>query len=189
MGYRHYMYEVEKSLVEEIENMTREELIKRFMPEDDQEYFYHGNIPKEEIHELGKYIEYADQIQATGRPLFNRKETREALDEYDMYVIGKEGFLKLIKLYQKFVIDYYHSLLVDDDENDFRVFNPRTAAQKQEHHVQIMINEWERGNAVNMSEDREEITTSWKYEYAIFELIRKFKTFDFENKAILFYGW
>lgn len=189
MGYRHYMYGIDKTVVEEIKDMSREELIKRFMPNEEQDYFYHANLPTEEIYELGKYIEFVDQIQATGKPLFNRKDTKEELEDYDMYVIGREGLIKLIEIYRGFVVDYYKSLLVDDDEKDVMVFNPRKAQQKQEHHIQTIINEWERGFAINTDENTDVITTSWKYEYSLFELVRILKTFNFEQKTILFYGW
>lgn len=189
MGYRHYMYAIDKSVVEQIKDMTREELIKRFMPQNEQDYFYHGNLPTEEIYELGKYIEFADQIQATGKPLFTHNDTREETEDYDFYVIGKEGWLKLIEIYRGFVVKNYKSLLVDDDKNDLMVYEPKTAEQKQKYHIESTLREWERGFAINTNENTEAITASWKYEYSLFELIRILKTFDFENKAILFYGW
>lgn len=34
----------------------------------------------------------------------------------------------------------------------------------------------------------DEVTNSWKYEYVIFELVRIYKTFDFDNKLLLFCG-
>lgn len=191
MGYRHYMYSIDKSVVEEIKDMSIEELNNRFTPvkERDEDYFYHRNLPTEEIYELGKYIEFADQIQATGKRLFSSEDTHKALEEYDMYVIGKEGFLKLIEIYQKKVIDYYKSLLVDDKEDDFTVYEPKTSKQKQKYHIESTLREWERGMAINLSDKTEAITHSWKYEYSLFELVKVLKTFDFENKAILFYGW
>lgn len=183
------MYSIDKSVVEEIKDMSIEELTKRFMPTGEQDYFYHRNLPTEQLYELGKYIEYADQIQATGKPLFTKEDTHKALEEYDMYVIGEEGFRKLIEIYQNIVVGYYESLLVTDDENDLYIYEPKTAEQKQQQHVKTYLTEWKRGFAINLDTDVEEITHSWKYEYALFELVRKFKTFDFKNKAILFYGW
>ena len=41
----------------------------------------------------------------------------------------------------------------------------------------------------NLKEDNSEIVSSWRYEYAIFEMVRLFKTFDWENNYLLFYGW
>lgn len=35
----------------------------------------------------------------------------------------------------------------------------------------------------------DEITTSWKYEYNVFELVRIYKTFDWENNIMIYYGW
>lgn len=189
MGYRHHMYAIDKSVVEEIKDLSIKELIERFMPEDEQDYFYHGNLPTEEIHDLGKYIEFAEDIKATGHPLFSNEETREETEEYDIYVIGKEGFIKLIDIYKNYIIKHYTSMLTDDDEDDYSIFEPKTAKEKQENHIKSMIREWQTGTSINISDKREAITHSWKYEYIIFELVRKLKIFDFENKAILFYGW
>lgn len=36
---------------------------------------------------------------------------------------------------------------------------------------------------------REEITSSWKYEYAIFELVRIYKEFDWENNVMYYHGY
>jgi hypothetical protein len=35
----------------------------------------------------------------------------------------------------------------------------------------------------------DEVTTSWKYEYAIFELVRIYKTFDWKKNVMIYYGY
>lgn len=35
----------------------------------------------------------------------------------------------------------------------------------------------------------EEITTSWKYEYGIFELVRIYKSFDWKKNVMIYYGY
>lgn len=33
------------------------------------------------------------------------------------------------------------------------------------------------------------VTTSWKYEYEIFEMVRIYKTFDWKKNVMIYYGW
>lgn len=42
---------------------------------------------------------------------------------------------------------------------------------------------------INLDESRERITDSWSYEYAIFELVRLYKIFDWENNDLVLVGW
>ena len=48
--------------------------------------------------------------------------------------------------------------------------------------------EWTRLTPFNL-EDGEEITTSWKYEYGIFELVRIYKSFDWKKNVMIYYGY
>ena len=41
----------------------------------------------------------------------------------------------------------------------------------------------------NTDIEDEKIVNSWLYEYSIFELVRLFKKFDWENDVLLLYGW
>ena len=41
----------------------------------------------------------------------------------------------------------------------------------------------------NIEDDTERIVNSWLYEYSAFELTRLYKTFDWDNNYLLFYGW
>lgn len=55
-------------------------------------------------------------------------------------------------------------------------------------HVRSMRTEWTCLNPYNL-EKGEEITSSWKYEYAIFELVRIYKSFDWKRNAMIYYGY
>ena len=35
----------------------------------------------------------------------------------------------------------------------------------------------------------DEITTAWKYEYNVFELVRIYKSFDWKKNVMVFYGY
>lgn len=42
---------------------------------------------------------------------------------------------------------------------------------------------------IDLDERRERITGDWSYEYAIFELVRLYKIFDWENDDLVLVGW
>ena len=60
-------------------------------------------------------------------------------------------------------------------------------------HVRSMAREWGIYSWGDMRpynlEDGEQVTTSWKYEYETFELVRIYKTFDWKNNVMIYYGY
>lgn len=201
MGYRHFFYEVSKSEIEKVRSLTREELLSYMRTNkpgavDDEDYFsFHDVADQKKIFEFGKlyYEDTAEQIYSTGNPLFLNAETQKKYDDYVPYICGKEALLKAIAIYKKKVLDYYKSLFEDGETLiaplGIEVPREKPKAEKQEQHIKDMLSEWEHDWAVNTDETKEAITTSWKYEYQIFELVRLLKTTNWEEKSLLFYGW
>jgi hypothetical protein len=57
-------------------------------------------------------------------------------------------------------------------------------------HIRSMRNEWVSCYLKPYDLTKgDEITTSWKYEYGIFELVRIYKTFDWKKNVMVYYGW
>ena len=42
---------------------------------------------------------------------------------------------------------------------------------------------------MDLDASRERITVDWSYEYAICELVRAYKAFDWENDDLVLVGW
>lgn len=55
-------------------------------------------------------------------------------------------------------------------------------------HVRSMRTEWTCLTPFDLSSHDDVVTTSWKYEYAIFELVRIYKSFDWDNNVMIYYG-
>jgi hypothetical protein len=55
-------------------------------------------------------------------------------------------------------------------------------------HVRSMRTEWTSITPYDLSRG-DEVTTSWKYEYVIFELVRIYKTFDWKKNVMIYYGY
>lgn len=113
MGYRHHFYLVKKTDVEAIKNKTITELKNEFA----DEFGCMGIadiIPRKHIFELGKIYDDTDkQIYSVGVPLFSNNECMEYFEEYIPYIVGKDGILKTIEIYQNKVRKYLEDLQVD----------------------------------------------------------------------------
>lgn len=65
----------------------------------------------------------------------------------------------------------------------------QTALFKIIDHVRSMRTEWTVLTLFDLEDGRDEITTSWKYEYGIFELVRIYKSFDWKKNVMIYYGY
>lgn len=101
--------------------------------------------------------------------------------------VVKEHTLKtIIDVIKEDIVNYYKSLLKGDDATRYAMM--RT-------HVEETIKEWEPEfrpdimSPINFNQKDEKLTNSWRYEYSIWELVRLYKSFDFERNTLLFVGW
>lgn len=186
MGYRNYLSIVDKEVISEIQYMDYKQLVDTF-GEVEESHFAPYDLPQIFLHNLGELDTLDDErMYAVGKPLFLKGETVECLSHYKPYLVGKEGLVVLINMYKEKVIEHFKGLLLDDT----RGFpHDKTASQKQETYVKSMLDEWEKFPPFDMSESSDVISTSWKYEYIIFELVRQLKTVDFEKNTLIFYGY
>lgn len=75
-------------------------------------------------------------------------------------------------------------------EFDFTKITPeeQTALFKIIEHVRTFRTEWTILTPFNLDKG-DAITGSWKYEYAIFELVRIYKSFDWKKNVMIYYGY
>jgi hypothetical protein len=211
MGYRTYLGFISKDEHEKIKGFSLDEL-KEYFSED------HVGPYKivVELYEFGKYTEFDDEKYYS--PFFTNEETDKYYNsDYEFHVIGKEYIEHVIKYYNEKIKTYYKKMLdpffpKDDiwgDNNeflksvkreykdgewsysfDFSKIKPEEAdaLYKMIDHIRDMSSEWNLLTPYNL-EKGDEVTKSWKYEYVIFELVRLYKSFDFENNILVYYGY
>ena len=193
MGYRHYFKKLPKTDLEAIKQcQTNFDLCKWYKQHsysiniDDDEYF--ALIPKlgEDLYCFGKYADWAYDMQNRNESIFSNDEIKDLYCDYGPVICTKADFEAVINEYKKLIITYYESLLVKTDNDNI------TVEQKQKRHIENQLNEWKNdfgSSPINMDDNTNVITDSWLFEYAIFELVRLYKTFDWKHDALILIGW
>ena len=205
MGYRHYFYLIDNNEVERVKNLNYEQLYdlaKNYYHSEfwevDKDFYFNDEkfMNKKRIFEFGKlyWDDTADRIYSKGNPLFNNRKVQKQLSDYDPYVVGKDGLLEAIKIYNNKIIDYYESFIKGDVVNKIGYtaiddIIPNLDLSVCAEHVVDYLRWWRGGRALDLDEESNSISNSWIYEHQIFELVRLFKSIDWENQTILFYGW
>lgn len=207
MGYRHYFYKVKKADIETVKDMDYKQLLKyaedngvEINEWDGEKTFYFNDdkfLNKTEVHEFGKlyWDDTASRIYSKGVPLFTNLEVQKDLDDYEPYVVGKEGLLEAISIYQEKVLNFYKDLLVDGEERQLPLGITITkddvkSIDKVVSHIEDKIRSISYRGLANINEDSKwQVTSSWEYEHSIFNLVHILKSIDWEKDTLLFYGW
>lgn len=203
MGYRHYFYKVKKAEVESIKDMDYSGLNEYAkgrggtVVEEEHYVDLDGVIDQTEVHEFGKlyWDDTAERIYSKGVPLFNNEEVQEYFSDYRPYVVGKEGLLEAISIYQENVLNFYKDLLVDgkDRQLPFGITlrqEDMKSIDKVVSHIEDKIRSIAYRGVANIDEDNKwQVTSSWEYEHSIFNLVHILKSIDWEQDTLLFYGW
>ena len=200
MGYRHYLYAVPKKQVAEIRTCkTIKDWIdfaKRhgYRYDEDDEWFPPYRVGKE-LYELGKYSEIGFKLESERPSLFTSEELKERYSDDGFSLLTKDDFKAVIEEYRQKIINWLESLLNVDERICFSEELTKEQYQfetlKQE--VQDKIDSWSGKyfgiSPIDLDESRERITGDWSYEYAIFELVRLYKIFDWGNDDLVLVGW
>ena len=197
MGYRHYFYELPKTEIEEIKKCkTNDEFcdwaegkgyeVERY--EGEKPYFPVYNLGKS-IYEFGKYVDWAYKMQNKNESIFESEELKEQYTDYAPVLCTQDDFLLVINNYKQKIIAYYKGLLELDEIDKIHKLTVETKCKR---HVENQLSEWDNGfgiDPIDTDLSHSYINRSWLYEYGIFELVRVYKTFDWENNSLVLLGW
>jgi hypothetical protein len=181
MGYRVRLGKIPKSAQEKYAHLTESPDYE----EDGENIFGKGNTayyPTEhtQLYEVGKYVNYPEHRT----PFYNFK-----LDEEEFDILSKEGLAAIIEEFRNDVFEYYSDLLTAVSSN------PVAANAGIIEHMSSYASEWEgkwlKPYYLDESDDHKDgaIVHSWKKEYAIFNLVYIYQTFDWENDFLIISGW
>lgn len=189
MGYRNYLYTIPKKNVKRVRKLNLKEIKEKYGDKEDDGYVDYENVLKDMkcIFEYGKlyWDDTIERIHNTGERLFLDGEVQENFEDLDIYLVGKEALKVTIEIYENKIKNMYKNLLNNDDLKDSEV------RSKLESHIAEYSNWWNRSyvGLLNLDESDECICNSWLYEHQIFELVRLYKTIDFEKYDLVFLGY
>ena len=198
MGYRTYIGYIPKTEYNKIKLLTHEKLCKHYKRNKMDDFVDSFEITKE-LYEFGKYTEFDNK--KFFKPFFKNKKLQEYY-EGDFWIVEKEFLKHIIEHYKGKIIAYYDKLLdcsttdrthekhgvLRIKEEELKNIAPEKFAEWFRHIIDMRM-EWTHDFAFNMKEDSDKVTHSWKYEYSIFELVRIYKTFDWKNNSMVYYGY
>ena len=187
MGYRNYLYTIPKKNVKEVRKLNLKELKEKYGEEDG--YVSSSEVLKDMkcIFEYGKlyWDDTVERIHNTGEQLFLDEEVQENFCDEDIYLVGKDALKVTIEIYENKIKEMYKKLLDNTNLSDEEI------KYKYEEHIKEYNSWWRTNwrNVINLDENDECICNSWLYEHQIFELVRLYKTIDFEEYDLIFLGY
>lgn len=216
MGYRNYIGKISKFEYEAMKDLTYKELCEKYayksdIDDDDYGYVSFRNFITE-IYELGKYVDsFPNHLLF---PYFTREDVEKRFNsDTELKVVNKEFFMCMIKRYEGYIKAYYEKMLkpftedekgtvfdkfkTDYEDEDFIKVGDLSSLTKKEingvyelyQHVKSMASEWRHNFAIELdAPDDGPLSKSWKYEYSIFELFYLYKTFNWEDDLLVWYG-
>ena len=123
-------------------------------------------------------------------------------NDIDLYSITKKGFKMIILEYRKRIIEYMTQYLKEFEECDFTDEKKSWLGSELVLEFKSELLEWkscykERPEDeeykyfnIKFCDDKSKfgISSSWKYKYAIFDMLEVYKYFDWENDTMVVYG-
>ena len=170
MGYRSRLGKICKAERDKYKNKTYEEA-QQIVGEDNSLYY-----PPEhkELYEIGKYADYNKGLEA----FYNFDIYK--MCESEFHIMTKENLLEIIRDYHKKIYQGYKELEEGKDSSEF---------------IKSRVREWGRNGFdiqpyyLDQKKTDGEIVRSWQYEYAIFNLVYIYRTFDWENDYLIYSAW
>lgn len=215
MGYRTYIGKISKENHLNLKDLSLKELYEKYEIDDPE--IDHLNVSKlidSILYEFGKASDFDDEKYYT--PFFDNKETHNYYNtDNEIWIVNRDYLKHIINYYNNKIKDNYNEMLTpffgekydpcdflntieskyNSDRFDFN-FDFSKITQEQQNalweileHIRWFRIEWTQLTPFNLDDGNERITKSWKIEYGIFDLVRIYKTFNWENDLLIYYGW
>lgn len=172
MWYRESIMSMNRKTYEAIKGKSYQEMCDLFWGE--ESYFHINDLWDKvaNVYSLWKYCEH--DIEQYKSPLFDKFDA--GWDDWECVLLSKEGFAAVIQHYADKVVGLYARLI---DKWDIKEYRKHCVDYMEERtrYLPYRLDTWE------------EVTTSWKYEYSVFEMVRLYKSFDHDNNILIYYWW
>lgn len=178
MGYRVRLGQIPKEVKEKVVGKTYKEVVEIF----GTTAIYRELEGYEQLYEIGKYVDYSEGRE----PFFDFDVYEEVESEFD--ILTKEGLAIIIDKYRIGIADYYKEM-----HEKMLSLTPAVIREVQ-NHFRSYTQEWDDSYDIKpyyLDEEKSdgEISSSWKSEYAIFNLVYIYRTFDWDKNYLIYSGW
>lgn len=200
MSYNSYLYSIDKSKYNNICDLSMPDFYKLNSEPVFPDGYISGSEIGDEVYYLGSayFDDFIENIKSDPdsdpnikhyQNFFSDKKLNKIYnEETELYLIEKEFLELIIESYRIYINNYYSNMLKTITSSGITEISEKNLSTIC-NHIRSMSFEWiGKEGPYKLSNLTDSITTSHKYEYAIFELIRIYKTFDWENKNMFFYG-
>lgn len=185
MGYRNYLYRVDKKKFNKIRKLSYDEIMKIY-GEDDlyiSKYPILESCDGKEVLTIGKYFD--GDIDKCLRKAFVDKKVNDYFNTETEFLIAKPQILyKLLELYANDTITYYKNLLEDESVDEF---TGKTQLDRLKREIEHKLN-WS-SYLKDIPSNEFLIDDSWLKEYECFNFKYLIKTFNFKKYYLLWLGY
>lgn len=171
MGYRARLGKIAKKERDKYKGKTYLEVYD-MLPEDAP----YRPLEHTQLYELGKYVEYGEGLE----PFYDFDVYEEC--EAEFHIMTKEKLRDIIKDYHYKNHKYFKDLYEGDDLEQIK------------NYLRTKLREWGDSSSrqpywLDQKNTDGEIASSWLYEYAIFNLVYIYRTFDWKNDYLIYSAW
>lgn len=192
MGYRNYLYIADKKKINKVHKMSANELWelvggKTELDEDIDTPWIGDVLDKlnaEEFIELGKYLDYTNEIQPFLKPLFRDKLVHNDYNcETECMLVKPEILQKIATIFKEKVKGYYKSLLEEKSSN---VLDTRPQLERCIEDIRTKLTWLE--NSDTLPSNKWNIIDTWLYEYEMFNILHLMRIFNPKKQALIWIG-
>jgi hypothetical protein len=182
MGYRTYLAVVDKLRADQYRTHTPDMYLEEdgYLPDDDGESTAFYNFVHDQFGRKDEFcVVGLDIPENAGEPFFTDAETQAIFEHYNPRVVDKETCLLAIELMRQFILNYYKEAM-------------EAGSDRWKLEIDEKIKTWEapyRITPYNLRENSKNLVSAMITEYEIFDMVRIYKSIDWEKDMVIFYGW
>ena len=174
MSYRLHLSVYDKDQLEELRSLQIDDA--EMGDGDDGVYFLPDMLA--EANEKDDFLPGKMEILTRiGTPLFKNATVQQYFEHYKPKVISEQEFLEVIEAFRERIHQYYENLIK----------NPKLW----EAEIRDKADTWEAPyvKPYDLNNNRKFLVGSYDDEYQIWDLIRIYKSIDWEKDSVVIYGW
>ena len=151
-----------------------------YLPDDDGESTAFYQFVSDRFGRRDEFcVDGLDIPEDAGEPFFVNPETQAIFEHYNPRVVGKEECLLAIELMRQFVLNYYKEAMEAGPDRWQAIVNEK-------------IQTWEAPYKItpyNLRLNSKNVVSAMITEYEIFDMVRMYKSIDWDTEMVVFYGW